>query len=96
MSAIDTTTLQSLLNEVVEVLLDAYGAGVFPFGWDWDTESILCVRPRRSQPGTGSVEMACNGQEGNRALSRRAAEGERAKSSRMLKQSLAASPAEAG
>jgi hypothetical protein len=62
MSAIDTTTLQSLLNEVVEVLLDAYGAGVFPFGWDWDTESILCVRPRRSQPGTGSVEMAAESQ----------------------------------
>lgn len=30
----------------LEVLLDAYQAGLFPFGLDWETESILCLRRR--------------------------------------------------
>lgn len=32
-----------------EVVLDAYRAGLFPFGLDWETDSILCNR-RRVEP----------------------------------------------
>jgi hypothetical protein len=30
---------------VTEVLLDAYAAGLFPFGWSFDDDCALCVRP---------------------------------------------------
>jgi hypothetical protein len=28
-----------------EVMFDALQSGLFPFGWSWETECVLCVRP---------------------------------------------------